>query len=276
MSDTSDYQARDVASGSRRWARVQTERQNWSETFRTEIERAGQPGWQTFSSYWWQDYYREMTATVKKLMSGHDMPSVLEVGSGSGKASLLLPNQWPKTLLDISDVALSYANVLAERLHVDAPQRVEGDAFRAPFRDSSFSLVWNIGMVEHYEEADVCALLAEMLRLCSPNGIVAFGVPTAWSGAVLKARVISWAPLRWIPGYKVDTEIWYTTGRLVTLLRRTAQQSGVGLQFLRVSKIGSPLPMEAPATLVRVSQPLLDRMLKPLKFLSLISVRVVK
>ena len=263
------------AGSSDRSARTLAEKASWSKVFEAEIAQAAGADWRKFSSYWWEDYYEELTKVAANLLLGATDPAVLELGSGSGKATLLLPASWPKTLLDISPTALSYAGILARKLSVPMPECIEGDAFAPTLPGGHYSLVWNIGMLEHYEAPDIVDLLTVMIRLCAPGGVVAFGVPRAFSGPMLKARLLTKWPFRKLPGYRVDTEIWYSRKRLIAMLEQAARASNVELRSINGASIGSPLPMEMPAAMLRCFRPLAS-IFPAMKFLNLVSATVIK
>lgn len=97
---------------------------------------------------------------------------MVEVGSGSGRISAALAGVGASvTLLDNSSAALGLsARIFRER-------NLEGSfchasAFSMPFRDASFDVVWNTGVLEHFLFEDQLAMLAEMLRILSPAGVL--------------------------------------------------------------------------------------------------------
>lgn len=262
--------------GETRSQRAMREREVWSDVFRREIERIQSSSWQRFSSPWWELYYAEMADKIDPLLDGYAGARVLEVGSGSGKATLLLRRRCFRTLLDFAPPALEFASLLAMKLGIEDVTFVRADAFRAPFRDSSFSLVWNIGMVEHYDGADARDLVREMMRVARDEGTIALGIPNHWSGPIVKARLISLPGLRWIPGYKVDSEIWYSVPKLLNILQSAARFEGVECSGITVARIGSALPMETPRFLLTAARPMIDRYFQSFKFLTLITAHICK
>ena len=76
--------------------------------------------------------------------------NILEVGCGSGiyTLSLLRESQNPSStavLIDYSAVALKFARKNAESNRMEA-NIVLADAFKLPFPDNSFDIVWNGGV----------------------------------------------------------------------------------------------------------------------------------
>lgn len=100
--------------------------------------------------------------TVKRLFSRavgeHEAFSLLDVGAASGDTGRLIAKLYPGariTNLDYNGVNLdsaSYPKILA-------------DAFRLPFRSSSFDFVFSSLFLHHFENEKVEFLLREMIRV---------------------------------------------------------------------------------------------------------------
>ena len=105
---------------------IEHENANWSKVFSTELDKNSD---QKFSSFWWESYYNELTNSVNEIMLADSLNTILEAGSGSGKATLLLNKKFDKTLLDISPVALEYAKHIANKFGVENINFVEGNIF---------------------------------------------------------------------------------------------------------------------------------------------------
>ena len=94
----------------------------------------------------------------------------IEVGSGSGRISAALAAAGASvTLLDNSPAALA----LSAKIFREGGLRghfCRASAFTMPFRDASFDVVWNTGVLEHFLVDDQLAMLGEMVRLLQPEG----------------------------------------------------------------------------------------------------------
>jgi len=154
--------------------KIEHENETWSKIFNTELRNASK---KKFSSYWWEDYYRELSTYINGLLEKNNLNNILEAGSGSGKATILLNNRFSKTLLDISPVALKYAAYLAEKNGCKNIKIIQGDIFEMPFKSEEFDFVWNIGVIEHYDLKEIDLIFQEMIRVCKRNGVVAVGMP---------------------------------------------------------------------------------------------------
>ena len=73
--------------------------------------------------------------------------SILEVGSGSGYTVSYFQNQGHFSVgLDRHDKTLKTAKYIFK-----AENLVKGDMFNLPFKDLSFDIVWNEGVLEHFK-----------------------------------------------------------------------------------------------------------------------------
>ena len=101
--------------------------------------------------------------------------SVLEVGVGSGAQSALLSRWVPRTVtVDIEDRIRRAALPNLRRFGPRATL-VGADAFRLPFRDGAFGCSLSQGLMEHFDDDAIAALLGEQLRVCRS---VVFSVPS--------------------------------------------------------------------------------------------------
>lgn len=243
---------------------IEHENASWSKAFQTEL---GKDSDKKFSSYWWEGYYDELTQSINKIMLEDDLNTILETGSGSGKATLLLNEKLNKTLLDISPIALKYAKHLANKFEVENINFVERNIFSMPFKNNNFDFVWNIGVIEHYELDDIKSIIKEMVRVCSESGIVAVGMPNFYSGPILKAKLLKF--LKFIPGYKLDTEKFYELSKIESIFKEVSKESGKKIKYIETKYFGNPLIMETPRFILKAIGGLISCLLRKNKFLML-------
>lgn len=246
------------------------EHEQWSELFRRELEGTDA---ELYSSYWWKVYYDQMMQVIAPLLAG-DSPKVLEAGSGSGKGSILLGKAVDRTLLDISHDALEYAKLLAKKFGATNISFVEGDIFASPFKTRSFDLVWNIGVVEHYEQPDATKLLENMIRVTKPGGHVVIGVPNFRSPPIIKAKLLNRRLFRFIPGYRLDSELDYSFAMLNVLASKAARNCKRVLSGVCEETIGVPLFVESPKIIVNTIGKMTNVLMPDRKFLKLLVIRV--
>lgn len=100
-------------------------------------------------------------------------PRILEAGSGTAFATSVFrrgPRGAAAVCMDIDLEALREARRRDPQLPC-----VVGDLHRMPFRSESFQLVFNSSTIEHLAQPGKA--LAEMQRVCRPDGRVFVGVP---------------------------------------------------------------------------------------------------
>ncbi|TAL49164.1 class I SAM-dependent methyltransferase [Patescibacteria group bacterium] len=252
---------------------IKEENEFWSKKFGEELDKKEKGD---FSSYWWEKYYEEIINFVDSKIKPLGNPKTLEAGAGSGKASILLGRRKKLNLilLDVSDVALKYAKKLADRFGVKNISFERGNIFSLPYNDRPFDLVWNIGVIEHYEPKDAIKALKEMLRVTKPNGYIAFGVPNYSSGPMLKARLLKLPFLRFIPGYRVGSEKRYKAEELTFLLEKAASESRVSFKNVEVRYFGYGLPTETPKILLLSLGRILNKLFPKSKFLIFIAAQL--
>lgn len=237
----------------------------WSKIFRAELKNNNK---QKFSSFWWQDYYEELSTYIDSTMFVNNFNTVLEAGCGSGKATILLNKKLNKTLLDISKSTLDYAKYIATTFNVENINLVEGNIFSMPFEKGEFDFVWNVGVIEHYELNEIKLIIEEMSRVCNKNGIVAVGMPNLYSGPIIKAILLKL--LRFIPGYKIDNEKFYKIKSIKNIFENTCEKSGKKIEYIKIGYFGNPLITETPKFILKTIGNLISNIFKKNKFLILI------
>lgn len=100
--------------------------------------------------------------------------TLLEIGSGTGSMSIF----WSYLGLDVFSLdndrkVLKKAENLSKKLNGQV-NFVYGDAFRLPFKDRSFDIVFHQGFLEHFSNEQIIQLLNEQLRV---GGAVVFSIP---------------------------------------------------------------------------------------------------
>jgi len=142
----------------------------------------------------WQSYYaktnsvdlqalrpEEWQLILAERILEFDANSVLEAGSGYGMTSVLLGAGVEKrVLLDLEPVALATAaRLFAEK--GESGEFVVGDLLSMGFKEGAFDLVFNAGVLEHFDFSMRCQALCEMYRVVRPGGRVLVAVPNHFS-----------------------------------------------------------------------------------------------
>jgi len=130
-----------------------------------------------------------------------------EVGCGSGTTSALLRKMDAKvTLVDISPKAIAFAQRHFENLGLEAHFCLQ-DGLKMGFRNDTFDVVCNGGVIEHFTDNGKVALIREMWRIVRPGGILLIGAPNATDLPFrLGRRYAEWRGT-WRYGYEDDLKL---------------------------------------------------------------------
>lgn len=111
---------------------------------------------------------------------------LLEAGSGTGQSSSRIGVEGrPRIALDYASRALRHARAVPV---FDA--FIQGDLARLPLRDASISGLWNLGVMEHFDEVAGVRVLREFRRVLVPGGhAVLFWPPDFGSSRMVLAPI---------------------------------------------------------------------------------------
>lgn len=113
--------------------------------------------------------YSYLASVANKLPA---KSSVIEVGCGSGEGMAQFEKSELKAMgIDISLEALKLARKTSNAALLGA------DGFHLPFKDETFFLSYNSGVIEHFDYPKDLALLVEMARITKSGGFVLVIVP---------------------------------------------------------------------------------------------------
>lgn len=97
---------------------------------------------------------------------------ILEAGSGTGRISLRLAENGAKvSLLDVSKSAIEISRRIFREHNMDA-EFTAASIFRMPFKDDTFTIVWNQGVLEHFSREKQIKALMEMRRVVKKGGLI--------------------------------------------------------------------------------------------------------
>lgn len=134
--------------------------------------------------------YRNVLVTAEHFLGEIAGKKILEVGCGRGATLLEFARRGGDvTGLDYSEEALATCRELASRNGIEGRIRfVNGDARSLPFPCESFDFVFNVGLIEHFE--DPSGILAEQHRVLRRGGFLLLQVPQKYSVYTLVKKVM--------------------------------------------------------------------------------------
>ncbi|MAT39834.1 MAG: methyltransferase type 11 [Ectothiorhodospiraceae bacterium] len=104
---------------------------------------------------------------------------ILEVGAGTGRDSFYMAKDGA-TLVCL-DYSMNSLKIMRKALpDPNVVSVVGGDAFKLPFPDGSFDVVFHQGLLEHFRHAEADALLRENIRILRKGGLIVVDVPQRW------------------------------------------------------------------------------------------------
>ncbi len=137
---------------------------------------------QVWEKFWQEKTYddlaiKEYHTDLKKIIE--DIPQVrttIEIGSGIGITSLILSDKIECTLLDFDKGILEKAAQLFAK-HGRSAAFVECDMFDLSAVQRKYDVVFNSGVVEHYNAKERTVLLKEYAKVMAENGAMVISVP---------------------------------------------------------------------------------------------------
>ena len=150
-------------------------------------------------------YFSKMIA---KQLKNYKNKTVLEPGSGSCESLIYISKKAKKTIgLDNSKnaVKLGNTNFRNSKINKEKYQIVLGDIFNMPFPDNSFDIVFNAGVIEHFNSIKP---IKEMLRTTKSGGKTIILVPAKNSLFGLAFKILKLIGLRKL--YPWDNHKFYT------------------------------------------------------------------
>lgn len=123
------------------------------------------------------DFFAQRAFKVLDRYVKDEHKSILEIGSGTGRFCIALAKKYPSKKIegiDYTEESVDLSNKGAELRKLSNVKFIKADLFKLPYKDNSFDLVFENGVIEHlknYPEA-----IAEMVRVTRKQGLVAVNV----------------------------------------------------------------------------------------------------
>ena len=124
------------------------------------------------------DWFGLKAYTEYRRWIGESDKRILDAGAGSGRFCIALAEDLPASEIvgiDISEQLVRNAQWSATKQNLSNVSFKQDDIFQLSFPDDAFDVVFNQGVIEHFEDSE--AALREMIRVAKPGGKVIVGVP---------------------------------------------------------------------------------------------------
>jgi ubiquinone/menaquinone biosynthesis C-methylase UbiE len=149
------------------------------------------------------------------LVTSLEGKKVLEIGAGTGRDSFPLVQHGAEVVqIDYAENSLHILQRLAEEQRVPVSV-VGGDAFRLPFRDETFDIVFHQGLLEHFRPPQAEALLKENVRVLKRGGLLLVDVPQRYHPYTVIKHILI-ALNKWFAGWERS----FSVGELQRVLAR--------------------------------------------------------
>jgi SAM-dependent methyltransferase len=145
----------------------------------------------------WKDHLRGIS--VEKVISTYENPAefqlelkhiiekyainykdVIEVGCETGVTNLILDDKFNKTYLDLNPFAVSLVEAVIKKLNKKGVV-VLADMFNIPFDKETFDVVFNAGVIEHFNYTERDLLFKEYKRILRKKGVMIIAFPNHYS-----------------------------------------------------------------------------------------------
>lgn len=171
----------------------------------------------------WEDYWsshdhqgivvhKELIDNIIKVINVNGKKT-LEIGGGMAGDSFELAKKGADVyILDYSKKALEEVEKYAKKVKIKI-HPIEADAYKLPFKDETFDLIFHQGFLEHFR--DPLNLLFEQYRVLKKGGIIVVDVPQKFTTYTLKKQ-LAIRRGTWFAGWETQ----FSVKELEGLLRR--------------------------------------------------------
>jgi ubiquinone/menaquinone biosynthesis C-methylase UbiE len=120
-------------------------------------------------------YQMPVYCVLKNLICREGVNKILNAGAGIDLISLRLQKEFDNkldiTILDISPQILKVNEKLFKDSNLNS-KFMEADVFDTGLDDDTFDLVYNTGLLEHFDQKDQKHIIKEILRILKPSGYI--------------------------------------------------------------------------------------------------------
>ena len=113
---------------------------------------------------------------------------LLHAGAGGGEVDSALATSWNLYSIDYSFRAtIQHREVHHKNGREDLVS--QADIFNLPFSNNTFDAVFNLGVMEHFSDAEIVSALKEFSRVTREGGVIILYWPPIWGLSVMALRM---------------------------------------------------------------------------------------
>lgn len=182
----------------------------------------------------WDSYCNEaLHQHYKSVVKDFSNLRCIECGSGGGYESALMANDGALvTVLDYSDKAIEYAKLVGQRVGVFDNMKFVCEDILNFQPKNKYDLVWNCGVIEHYNNEDIIRIIKKMKSFVKDNGLIVVTIP----------NLLSPQSIYWMLTTGKGSERYISRRGLINLME------AVGLRKVNVKTFNYWLPSFLPIT----------------------------
>jgi len=124
----------------------------------------------------------EFNYDLKRIIENYGQKNnkIIEVGCGTGLSSLILDDRFDKSLLDLNQKAIEIARYAFKMQNKEANFITE-NMFEMDISDKTYDIVFNSGVIEHFNSGQRYTALSEYKRILKDNGLIILAFPNHYS-----------------------------------------------------------------------------------------------
>ena len=144
------------------------DRMNGAESERAWTEHWSEGRQQTIAQRFFSFYRKAVFARTVRYFTGRFFPregTFVEAGSGTAETSMRIDKCGGTRRLVATDIV----QPVLMHCHPVMDFRVCGDIFKMPYANDSVDGIWNVGVMEHFTQEQIDAILTEFRRILKPG-----------------------------------------------------------------------------------------------------------
>lgn len=202
---------------------IDGEPEAWNQTWRDPDALFTRLAPRSLRQFWHRAYFEDLWTQLEAadLAGPGRTLTACEQGAGRGTTSTYLATRGARvTLVDLAPNALDHALAGFSREGLPPPTCVTADVRDTGLPDDAFDVVYNIGLLEHFD--DPVPVLREALRILRPGGLLFFVVVPDVPARNKRLVRALFTPWRLAPeGLKAAARPWRRLPRRVPAFHRT-------------------------------------------------------